>query len=220
MLCKVPSRTRCDMYRTGSIIDPRPVDHRATTHRTGLSCSAMVVNTAQTKLQLPWLGFFLTRVRERYQKKINKHQEKNCLVTGPLVLSSSLWTLGPLVPCSSGPLPAGPLVLWSLGPLVPWSSSPVVLWSPGPWVLWSFGSPATSLYPSAAAAAFETCCPYLFALRGGRCALPRTPSRFFNPPRQLQVKPKETLKKRRPKRSLKSKEPPKKRSSKPSPKKP
>ena len=164
--------------------------------------------------------------------------KKHCLVTGPLVLSSSLWSLGPLVLWSLGPLvlwSLGPLVLWSLGPLllwssgplvcsssgqlVLWSSSPAVLWSPGPWVLSSFHSPATSLYPSAAAA-FETCCPYLFALWGRRCALPRTPSRLFNPPRTLQVKPKETLKKRRPKRSLKSKETLKKWSLKPSTKKP
>ena len=78
-------------------------------------------------------------------KKFDRHQEKtknikkNCLVTGPLVLSSSLWTLGPLVPWS-----VGPLVLWSAGPLVlqsfaRWSFGPLVPWSPGPLVLWSFG---------------------------------------------------------------------------------
>ena len=142
--------------------------------------------------------------------------------SSPFILSLDPWSSGPLVRWSFGPLvpwSPGPLVLWSFGPLVLLSSAPLVLWSLGSLVPWSFGSPAISLYPSAAAA-FETCCPYLFALWGRRCALPRTPSRFFNPPRKLQVKPKETLKKRRPKRSLKSKETLKKRCPKPSLKKP
>ena len=151
--------------------------------------------------------------------------------SSPFILSLVPWSSGPLVRWSLGPLvlwSLGPLVLWSSGSLVPWSLARLFFWSCGPLLLWSslgslvpwsFGSPATSLYPSAAAA-FETCCPYLFALWGRRCALPRTPSRFFNPPRKLQVKPKETLKKRRPKRSLKSKETLKKRCPEPSLKKP
>ena len=92
----------------------------------------------------------LSRIKKKLKPSTERKESSVLWSSGPLVPSSSgplvLWSPGPLVPSSSGPLvlwSPGPL-LWSPGPLVPWSSGPLVPWSSGPLVsgplvLWSPG---------------------------------------------------------------------------------